>query len=38
MRKFIFSICIIFLFTNIQAQDRPPHPELENPAIQGINK
>lgn len=38
MRRFIFSICIIFLFTNIQAQDRPPHPELENPAIQGINK
>lgn len=38
MRRFIFSICIIFFFNNIQAQDRPPHPELENPAIQGINK
>lgn len=38
MRRFIFSVCIIFLFTNLQAQDRTPHPELENPAIQGINK
>ena len=24
--------------TNLLAQDRPPHPELENPAIQGVNK
>ncbi|ASB48774.1 glycoside hydrolase family 2 TIM barrel-domain containing protein [Alkalitalea saponilacus] len=32
----LISICIIAL--NSEAQDRPPHPELENPAIQGINK
>lgn len=32
---FIFSLVFI---TVIRAQDRPPHPELENPAIQGINK
>ncbi len=26
------------LGSSLFAQDRPPHPELENPAIQGINK
>jgi beta-galactosidase len=26
------------MISSLQAQDRPPHPELENPAIQGINK
>jgi beta-galactosidase len=28
----------MLLVAILQAQDRPPHPELENPAIQGINK
>lgn len=28
----------LWLATTLQAQDRPTHPELENPAIQGINK
>ena len=31
-------MCLLFLVAAINAQDRPPHPELENPAIQGINK
>ncbi len=38
MRKFFFLFASFFCSPNIQAQDRPPHPELENPAIQGINK
>ena len=29
---------ILILALSVYAQDRPPHPELENPEIQGINK
>jgi beta-galactosidase len=37
--KFIIVLFWTMLFAFVmQAQDRPPHPELENPAIQGINK
>lgn len=36
--KFKLAFLGMFLSLTIQAQDRPPHPELENPAIQGINK
>ena len=38
MRQLSSLIGGLLLFTSLQAQDRPPHPELENPAIQGINK
>lgn len=38
MRRYSFFMCLLFLVAAINAQDRPPHPELENPAIQGINK
>src|SRR5690554_304970 len=38
MRRFFYLACILFFATNLLAQDRAPHPELENPAIQGINK
>lgn len=34
----LFLISALISSTGILAQDRPPHPELENPAIQGINK
>jgi beta-galactosidase len=34
----LFLLIGLLSFTDIVAQDRPPHPELENPAIQGINK
>jgi beta-galactosidase len=35
----ILLIIVAFLtLANLSAQDRAPHPELENPAIQGINK
>lgn len=37
--KSVYLLLLIILFaTGLSAQDRPPHPELENPAIQGINK
>lgn len=38
MRNLIILILGILFVTGNKAQDRPPHPELENPAIQGINK
>ncbi|MBN2425311.1 MAG: DUF4981 domain-containing protein [Calditrichaceae bacterium] len=38
MQKLFILIIGIFFISDIKAQDRPPHPELENPAIQGINK
>jgi beta-galactosidase len=38
MNKFIIILLGLFPIIVVQAQDRPPHPELENPAIQGINK
>ncbi|MEO8253904.1 MAG: glycoside hydrolase family 2 TIM barrel-domain containing protein [Flavobacterium sp.] len=42
MKIQIQTILCLFLeilsLTAVIAQDRPPHPELENPAIQGINK
>ncbi|MBN2012222.1 DUF4981 domain-containing protein [candidate division KSB1 bacterium] len=38
MKKLYFLLSGIFMITMLQAQERPPHPELENPAIQGINK
>ncbi len=31
-------ICGFLMAASLFGQDRPPHPELENPAIQGINK
>jgi beta-galactosidase len=36
--KFKLAFLGMFLSLIVQAQERPPHPELENPAIQGINK
>ncbi len=37
--KSVYLLLLIILFAaGLSAQDRPPHPELENPAIQGINK
>jgi beta-galactosidase len=38
MRNLIILLLGILFVTVLNAQDRPPHPELENPAIQGINK
>ena len=38
MQQLFNIILVIFLISTLQAQDRPPHPELENPVIQGINK
>ncbi|MEJ2628302.1 MAG: hypothetical protein P8078_07080 [bacterium] len=38
MRKLFILLSGILLISALRAQDRPPHPELENPAIQGINK
>lgn len=34
----LFLLSCLISSTGILAQDRTPHPELENPAIQGINK
>lgn len=34
----LFLLSSLISSTDILAQDRPPHPELENPAIQGVNK
>lgn len=38
MRSLFLLLLGIIFATGIIAQDRPPHPELENPAIQGVNK
>lgn len=39
MKKIIFLLLgVLFTTVILHAQDRPPHPELENPTIQGINK
>ncbi len=38
MKQIIIIVLGILSITELQAQDRPRHPELENPAIQGINK
>ena len=38
MKILSIFIMIMFVISVVQAQDRSPHPELENPAIQGINK
>jgi beta-galactosidase len=38
MRRLLFLLLGMLFITVLEAQDRPPHPELENPAIQGINK
>jgi len=38
MKNFSFLISVFIFITTISAQVRPPHPELENPSIQGINK
>jgi len=38
MKKLIVLLLGLLSVTILHAQDRPPHPELENPAIQGINK
>lgn len=38
INKLKLSILGVFLGLTILAQDRLPHPKLENPAIQGINK
>lgn len=38
MRKTLILLLTILYVTISNAQDRPPHPFIENPAIQGINK
>jgi beta-galactosidase len=38
MKKVLTAAIGLFLVITLQSQDRLPHPELENPAIQGINK
>jgi beta-galactosidase len=38
MRPLFWIVCGMIATAAIQAQDRPAHPELENPAIQGIRK
>ena len=38
MNRLILFLIYVLVITGLRAQDRPPHPELENPAIQGINK
>ena len=38
MKKIMILICGLFLTAVLNAQVRHPHPELENPSIQGINK
>lgn len=37
-KSIILLLGLLFAAVTLHAQDRPPHPELENPAIQGINK
>ncbi|MBN2201454.1 DUF4981 domain-containing protein [bacterium] len=38
MRPIFWIVGGMIATAAVQAQDRPPHPELENPAIQGIRK
>ena len=38
IQNILFLLIGLLALTDVMAQDRPPHPELENPAIQGINK
>lgn len=38
MRKIYILFLFLWLGLNIHSQERPRHPELENPSIQGINK
>jgi beta-galactosidase len=38
MKKVLTAAIGLFLVITLYSQDRPPHSELENPAIQGINK
>lgn len=38
MNRVLHLMGCLLIISSLQAQDRPPHPELENPAIQGINK
>lgn len=38
MKKSIILFVGLLSIAFLRAQDRPPHPELENPSIQGINK
>jgi beta-galactosidase len=38
MKKISILVFGLLVTMALHAQDRPPHPELENPAIQGINK
>lgn len=38
MYKLYHLAVILFFFVSLQAQNRAPHPELENPAIQDINR
>jgi len=38
IQNILFLLIGLLALTDLTAQDRPPHPELENPAIQGINK
>ena len=38
MKKLSVIISILLSVVTLIAQNRQPHPELENPAIQGINK
>ena len=38
MKKLFVFLLGAFCVLILNAQDRPPHPELENPSLQGINK
>ena len=38
MNKFCQLLILLFSIVSLQGQNRAPHPEIENPAIQGINK
>jgi beta-galactosidase len=38
LNKLIILIFVVLSITIVKAQNRLPHPELENPSIQGINK
>jgi beta-galactosidase len=38
MRQLFLLVSGLLMIATLKAQERPPHPDLENPAIQGINK
>jgi beta-galactosidase len=38
LKRLHLIVILVLLGISLSAQDRPPHPELENPSLQGINK